>query len=153
MLPGVGLRYEFATETGRRLAVVARRSGRFELAVYSASDPDETDVSFSLSEHEADVVAEILGATRIAERFADLTREIPGLESGQVEVAAGSRFDGQKLGDSRCRTLTGASIVAVVHGDEVVASPGPDFGLSGGDVLVVIGTEEGLRGVRSLFAA
>jgi TrkA domain protein len=151
MLPGVGLRYEFVLESGHRVGIVAQRSGRFEVAVFSRSDPDAAAASLSLTEHEADVVAEILGATRIAERFADLTKEIPGLVSGQVEVTPGSPFDGRLLGDSHCRTVTGASIVAVVHDDVVTASPTPAHRLQAGDVLVVIGTEDGLRGVHTLF--
>lgn len=152
MLPGVGLRYEFVTSSGHRVGIVAQRSGRFEVAVYSRRDPDATAASLTLTEHEADLVAEILGATRIAERFADLTKEIPGLMSGQVEIAEGSPFAGRTLGDSRCRTLTGASIVAVVHDDAITASPAPGHPIHAGDVLVVIGTDEGIRSVRSLFA-
>jgi TrkA domain protein len=152
MLPGVGLRYDFTTESGRRIGVVAHRTGKFEVAVYAREDADAVAGSVTLSEHEADVVAEILGATRIAERFADLTKEIPGLVSGQVEIRPGSTFDGRTLGDSRCRTLTGASIVAVVQAGQISASPAPGHRLQGGDVLVVIGTEEGIRAVRSLFA-
>jgi TrkA domain protein len=152
LLPGVGLRYDFTTESGRRIGIVAHRTGKFEVAVYSREDPDAVAGSVTLTEHEADLVAEILGATRIAERFADLTKEIPGLVSGQVEILPGSTFDGRTLGDSRCRTLTGASIVAVVQADGITASPAPGHELHGGDVLVVIGTEEGIRAVRALFA-
>lgn len=48
--------------------------------------------------------------------------EVPGLASGQVEVWTGSAYDGRPLGDTRARTRTGASIVAVVRGEEVIAS-------------------------------
>lgn len=62
-----------------------------------------------LASEEADTVAKIMGAPRITERFADLTREIPGLASASVNIPDGSRFDGDPLGDTRARTLTGAS--------------------------------------------
>ena len=40
-LPGVGLRYEFETEHGERIAVVARRGGEFEVFVCTVpGDPD-----------------------------------------------------------------------------------------------------------------
>lgn len=152
LLPGVGLRYDFTTAEGRRIAIVAHRGGRFDVAVYSRADPDDARASITLTEHEADLVAEILGATRIAERFADLTKEIPGLASAQVEVVPGSPFVGKVLGDTRCRTRTGASIVAVVHENEVVASPRPHQPLHAGDVLIVIGTDDGIHAVRDLFA-
>ncbi|MFF5933613.1 cation:proton antiporter regulatory subunit [Streptomyces sp. NPDC012508] len=151
LLPGVGLRYEFTNHRGERVAVVARRTGDFELVVYGAEDPDEGRPVVELNNEEADAVAEILGAPRIAERFADLTKEVPGLASGQVEVGAGSAFDGRPLGDTRARTRTGASIVAVVRGEEVIASPTPQELLLGGDVLVVIGTHEGITGVEQII--
>ncbi|MBT2445453.1 cation:proton antiporter regulatory subunit [Streptomyces sp. ISL-36] len=151
LLPGVGLRYEFTNHRGERIGVVTRRSGDVELVVYERDDPDEGRTVLELNGEEADTVAEILGAPRIAERFADLTKEAPGLRSGQVEVRAGSPFDGRPLGDTRARTLTGASIVAIVRGEEVIASPTPQDDLHGGDVLVVIGTHEGIAGVEQII--
>ncbi|KUL46725.1 cation:proton antiporter regulatory subunit [Streptomyces regalis] len=150
LLPGVGLRYEFTNHRGERVGVVARRTGDFELVVYAGEDPDEGRPVLELNSEEADTVAEILGAPRIAERFADLTKEVPGLVSGQVRVGAGSAYDGRPLGATRARTQTGASIVAVVRGEDVIASPTPQEVLRGGDVLVVIGTHEGITGVARI---
>lgn len=152
LLPGVGLRYEFTTADGRRIGVVARRGGGFEFVSYPGHDPDEVHPLFRLTTEEAEAVTEILGAPRIAERFADLTREVPGLEAGQVEVTAGSAFDGRTLGETRARTRTGASIVAIVRGEDVIASPGPGQSLRAGDILVVIGTRQGITGVESILA-
>jgi TrkA domain protein len=150
LLPGVGLRYEFITHEGDRIGVVARRSGEIEVVVYSAQDPDESRSVLRLNREEADTLAEILGAPRMAERFADLTKEVPGLSAGQVEVASGSPFAGRPLGATRARTRTGASIVAIVRGEKVLASPSPAQVLEGGDVLVVIGTHEGIVGVEQI---
>jgi len=152
-LPGVGLRYEFDLAQGDRLGVVARRSGGFEVVLYSGDDPDEGQPVFRLAEPEAEALAQILGAPRIAERFADLTREVPGLHSGQVEVGAGSPYSGRPLGETRARTRTGASIVAVVRDERVLASPGPDEVLHDADVLVVIGTDDGIAKVQEIVAA
>ncbi|MGY6651400.1 cation:proton antiporter regulatory subunit [Amycolatopsis sp. TRM77291] len=151
LLPGVGLRYEFVNADGDRIGIVARRSGTFEVIGYSTTDPDEGELLFRLTAAEADTVAEILGAPRIAERFADLTKEVPGLSAGQIVVPAASDHVGQPLGHTRARTRTGASIVAIVRGGEVIASPPPDEVLRGGDVLVVIGTHEGITGVRAII--
>jgi TrkA domain protein len=150
LLPGVGLRYEFVNRDGDRIGVVARGSGDFEVVVYEGEDPDEARAVLRLTEEEADTLAEILGAPRIAERFADLTKEVPGLSAGQVEVAAGTPFAGRPLGETRARTRTGASIVALVRGEEVIPSPGPGQVLRAGDVLVVIGTREGIAAVEQI---
>ncbi len=151
LLPGVGVRYDFTTGRGERFAVVTRRSGDVEFMTYS-DDPDAPRPLWRLDAEEAEVVAEVLGAPRIAERFADLTKEIPGLGAGQVPVTGSSPYAGRPLGDTRARTLTGASIVAVVRDDTVVASPRPDEILRPGDILVVIGTHEGIAGVQAIIS-
>ncbi|MGW7438517.1 cation:proton antiporter regulatory subunit [Streptomyces sp. NPDC054849] len=151
LLPGVGLRYEFTNHRGDLVGVVARRTGEFDLVLYGEEDPDEGRPVLQLNGEEAEAVAEILGAPRIAERFADLTKEVPGLMSEQIVVRANSPFDGRPLGDTRARTRTGASIVAIVRGEDVIASPTPQEPLCGGDVLVVIGTHEGIAGVEQII--
>ncbi len=150
LLPGVGLRYEFENDDGDRIGVIARRGGDFEVVVYAASDPDQARPVFRLTDEEAEALAQILGAPKIVERFADLTKEVPGLNAGQVEIGAGSSFVNRPLGDTKARTRTGASIVAIVRDDEVLASPGPAEPLRAHDILVVIGTENGISGVRRI---
>lgn len=152
LLPGVGLRYEFDNRDGLRIGVVAMRSGDFEVVVYPKDDPDQGQQVFRLTDEEAETLAQILGAPRIAERFADLTREVPGLNAGQVVIEPDSPFVDRPLGETRARTRTGASIVAIVRDDEVLASPGPADILHAGDVLVVIGTEGGISGVSTIVA-
>ena len=150
LLPGVGLRYEFENHDGDRIGVVARRTGDFEVVLYAAADPDQACSVCRLTEEEADALAQILGAPRIVERFADLTKEVPGRDAGQVRILAGSGFVDRPLGETRARTRTGASIVAIVRDEQVLASPGPSEVLHAGDVLVVIGTEDGIAGVQRI---
>ncbi|MFG1934777.1 cation:proton antiporter regulatory subunit [Mycobacterium sp. NPDC048908] len=151
--PGVGLRYEFGNRDGDRPGVVARRTGDFEVVVYPKDDPDQAHEMFRLTDEEAEALAQILGAPRIAERFADLTREVPGLNAGQVVIRSGSPFVDRPLGDTRARTRNGASIVAIVRDEEILASSGPADMLRANDVLVVIGTEDGIRGVEAIVVS
>lgn len=144
LLPGVGVRYEFTTREGERVGVVARRNGDFEVMIYQGPDPDEAGASVRLDEEAAETLAQILGAARITQRFADLSREIPGLESARIELRPGSPYADRPLGDTRARTRTGVSVVAVVSDEEITTSPGPDHVLRTGDVLVAIGTADGL---------
>lgn len=145
LLPGVGVRYELRTRSGQILGIVVQREGAAEIAVYDAQDPDRARGMFRLEPEEVDAVAEVLGAPRLTQRFADLSREVPGLQSARITLQAGSRFDGRPLGDTRARTLTGCSIVAIVHDTEVVPAPGPEHLLRAGDVLIVIGSGAGLE--------
>lgn len=89
LLPGVGLRYEFTNYEGDRVGIIAGRTGYFELVVYAGGDPDEARPVVRLNSEEADTVAEILGAPRIAERFADLTKEVPGLAGATYISSSG----------------------------------------------------------------
>jgi TrkA domain protein len=145
LLPGVGVRYELTTRAGEVLGIVVQREGGAEIAVYDRRDPDRARGVFRLSPEEADAVAEVLGAPRLTQRFADLSREVPGLQSARFPIAPGSPFDGRTLGDTRARTLTGCSVVAIVRGSDVVPSPAPADRLEAGDVLVAIGSATGLE--------
>ncbi|MBB6171682.1 TrkA domain protein [Nocardiopsis mwathae] len=150
LLPGVGVRYEFTTAEGERLGIIVGRGGDADIVSYT-TDPDVGRPLFRLTNEEADTVAEILGAPRITERFADLSREIPGLRAADLPVEDGSPFADRPLGATRARTRTGASIVAIVRGDDVITSPAPGEVLRSGDILLVIGTQEGISGVDAML--
>jgi TrkA domain protein len=152
LLPGVGVRYEFTATSGEDIGIVARRDGEFDMVRFQSADPDAADALFTLDRQQAEALAEILGAPRIVERFADLSREVPGLASATVTLPDGSPFDNRTLGDARLRTRTGVSVVAVVkeHG-EVIPSPSPQQRLVRADSLVVIGTAQGLERARDLL--
>ncbi len=151
LLPGVGVRYEFTTASGHDVGIVARRDGEFDVVCFRKSDPDAAETLFTLNRQQAEALADILGAPRIVERFADLSREVPGLASATIDIARGSQFDGRTLGETRLRTVTGVSIVAVVKADVVVPSPTPDEVLLGGNSLVVVGTERGIDRARDVL--
>jgi TrkA domain protein len=152
LLPGVGVRYELRTRDGNLLGLVLQREGAVEVAVYDRRDPDRARGVLRLDPDEVEAVAELLGAPRVTQRFADLSREVPGLRSARLTVVTGGPFDGRTLGDTRARTLTGCSVVALVHDQQVVTSPTPDQLLTGGDVLVVIGAEAGLVRMATLLS-
>lgn len=152
LLPGVGIRYELRTRSGLMLGIVVRRDGPVEVSVYDPKDPDRAQGVFVLDADEADAVADVLGATRLTERFADLSREVPGLRSGRFAVRPGTPYANRPLGDTKARTRTGCSIVAVVRDADVVTAPGPAEVLRPGDVLVVIGSEHGLEQLGALLS-
>lgn len=152
LLPGVGIRYELTTRSGLLLGIVVQRAGAVEVAVYDRRDPDRASSVLHLDAEEAEAVAEILGAPRLTQRFADLSREVPGLRSARIAVRPGSPFDGRPLSDTRARTRTGCSIVAVVRSTDIVTSPEPHEVLHAGDVLVVIGSEDGLEQLDALLS-
>jgi TrkA domain protein len=149
-LPGVGVRHEYTTAEGERIGVLSHRSGRREIVVYDRDDPDRSRAVLHLSADDTRTLAELLGAPHLSEALASVQR-IEGLAIDWVTVAATSAAAGSTIGEGRYRAVTGASIVAVLHGDTTVPSPGPDQRLEAGDVAVAVGTPEGLARLRQLL--
>ncbi|GHH70951.1 hypothetical protein GCM10017673_23500 [Streptosporangium violaceochromogenes] len=150
-LPGIGLRHEFTTRSGRRIGIVSHRTGRRDLVIYDPGDPDRVCETVTLNDEEADALAELLGAPRIVQRLNALHREVEGLVSLQLPVPPGTPYVGRPMGEARVRTRTGASIVAVVRGGQVFASPGPEFVFEGGDVVVAVGSRESTAAVSDII--
>ncbi|MGH3660951.1 MAG: cation:proton antiporter regulatory subunit [Micromonosporaceae bacterium] len=151
-LPGIGLRHTITTQRGRKLGVISHRTGRRDLLIYDRDDPDTCAQTVTMNDEEADALAELLGTHRIVERLAELDRQIQGLVTEQIPITADSPYAEKTLGDTRARTRTGASIVAVVRNGQVHASPRPDFRFEQGDVVVVVGTDEGSAAVADILA-
>ncbi|MEX0755976.1 MAG: cation:proton antiporter regulatory subunit [Actinomycetota bacterium] len=143
-LPGLGVRFEFSTETGTRLGVLQRQGGRIDLLIYDENDPDTAKESISLDEEDARTLAELLGSSRVVEDLGRLRQQIEGLAIDWLPIREGP-FAGRTIGDTEARTRTGVSIVAVVRGDDPIPAPGPEQPLEFGDTLVVVGTPRGIE--------
>lgn len=152
-LPGVGVRYEFETNEGKRIGVISHRSGMREIYVSRRQDPDEFKRVLGLSPDDARTLAELLGATRVAEQLAELQQRIEGLVIDWLPLREDSVYAGQTIGDARIRTRTGVSVVAIVRGDDAVPAPGPEHLLESGDYLVVVGTARGVEKAVELLRA
>jgi TrkA domain protein len=150
-LPGVGVRYEFVTEDGQHVEVVLLRSGRREIYVATSEDPDEFKRVISLSPNDARTMTELLGASRVAEQLTELQQRIEGLVIDWLPVRDDSPSVEKSIGDTRIRTRTGVSVVAMVRGDDAVPAPGPEEVIRAGDYLVVVGTGQGIEQVVELL--
>ncbi|MGQ0617182.1 MAG: cation:proton antiporter regulatory subunit [Acidimicrobiia bacterium] len=151
LLPGVGVRHEFTTGRGERVAVLAHHSGRRELAVYDQRDPDACTTVLHLSLDDTRTLAELLGASQVGEVLAAVQQQIEGLAIDWLKVAPESSFAGATIADGQFRTRTGASIVAMVRGRTTIPAPGPDTRFEAGDVVVAVGTPEGLAALQALL--
>ncbi|MFF0546323.1 cation:proton antiporter regulatory subunit [Nocardia thailandica] len=150
-LPGIGVCKDFRlAQARRRIGVVEHRDGTIDLIVSRVDDIDATE-SIPLSGSEVGVLAGLLGAPQLVET-AEAPGQVGGLSTGQFAIDRGGPFDGRTLADTALRTRTKASIVAVVRGGEVTASPTTDFTFVAGDLVVVVGTPDGLKKARRLLA-
>ena len=152
-LPGVGVRYDFVVEDGRRIGVVHHRTGRQELFIGSAEDPDATIVSLGLSDAESHALAEALGGSRVIETLSHLQQKIEGLAIDWLGVPAGGPYAEATIGDARIRTRTGVSVVAVIRKEQAFPAPGPEFRIEPEDTLVVVGTPQGIDEVRTILTS
>lgn len=150
-LPGVGVRIQFISEGGSRVGVVHHRSGRRELFVCSPQDLDAVALNLDLSEDESHALADALGGSTIVESTTSLVQQVEGLAIDWLTVGADSPGVGRSIGETRVRTRTGASVVAVIRGDDANPAPGPEFVMHAGDTLVVVGTSEGIESVRAIL--
>jgi K+:H+ antiporter subunit KhtT len=152
-LPGVGIRYEFSTRAGDRVEVVAHRSGRRDIFVGDPDDPDSFRAVLELTEDESQTLAELLGGSRITRELTKLRQALEGLAIDWLPVDPDSPYVGRTIGDTRARTRTGVSIVAVMRGEEAFPAPGPEFGLQAGDTLVVVGLPRDIETVVEILHA
>lgn len=150
-LPGIGVRKDFVVQGGRRVGVIAHRDGELELIVSRADDPDACLTSMPLTMDEAATLGSLLGAPQLVAQLAEEHKDLPGITTKQLPIGEGSRFDGRPLGDTEMRTRTGVSIVAVMRAGQLQPSPGPDFTITAGDLLVAVGTSEGLQAATKLL--
>lgn len=151
-IPGVGVRFEFTSSRGDRIGVIVRRDSRRELLLYDRDDADSCSNVVALSGEESAALVELLGGTKVTERLSDLRHEVVGLSIEWVTIAADKGLAGRTIGDGRIRTETGASVVAVVRGNESIPGPGPDFELQAGDVALVVGSFDGVQSAQRLLA-
>lgn len=152
-LPGVGVRHEFTTAAGERVGVLSLRSGRRDLVVYDRADPDVASTVVHLDRDDTRTLAELLGATQVSEALTAVQQKLEGLAIDWISLPASSPVAGSTIAEGHFRTRTGASIVAVVRGDETIPAPGPEYRFEAGDVAVAVGTPEGLAQLRDLFVA
>jgi TrkA domain protein len=144
VLPGIGIRLDINTEAGRRLSVINFRDGSREIAIADQDDPDRAEETLALTDDEAVALSEVLGGSLILTQLAGLREQVAGLYMEQIPVRADSPYVGRPLGDTKARTRTRCSIVAIVSEDGVLPSPSPADIIGAGDSLIVVGIREGL---------
>ncbi|MCQ0025151.1 potassium transporter TrkA [Streptomyces somaliensis DSM 40738] len=146
-LPGVGTQYDFTTEDGRRLSVVVHHDGRRFLGFYRPDDPDACEAAVPLTPEDAAALADLIDPAPVG----GIRTDGLDLVTEHIPVTHHSPYGGRLLGDTRARTRTGASVVAVLRRTGAHPAPGPGFRLTVGDILVVVGTREGTDALAAII--
>jgi TrkA domain protein len=151
-LPGFGVRHDVVTQAGQHIGVLSFRDGHREVALYDPEDPDAILGSVALTGDEAAALSDLLGHAALLSQLSGLGNGTIGLFTEQLVLPADSRFLDRPLGDTQARTQTGTSIVAILRGKDVIASPTPAEILRMDDLIVAVGTREGLDKLDKLLA-
>ncbi|HEX2028788.1 MAG TPA: cation:proton antiporter regulatory subunit [Nitriliruptorales bacterium] len=150
-LPGVGVRFSFRSGAGRRLSVVVHHTGRRDVYVQAARDPDASEQILELDEGDSQLLAELLGGSRVVHDLERLQHLSSELALDWLVVEADSPADQRSIGQLQLRSTTGVTVVAVLRDGQTLPTPGPDFTLRSGDTAVVVGTPANIRRVRDLL--
>ena len=145
-LPGVGKRYTFDLEEGVELTLIIHNTGRRELYIIEEEEEEPTCV-ISLTEEEAKELGFLLAGTTYQpvspERMEVILKE---MVMEWVKVGDRANIAGRTIADSQIRKRTGASIVAIIRGEDMIVSPDPyETVIEPGDVVVVVGTRQHLK--------
>jgi CPA2 family monovalent cation:H+ antiporter-2 len=82
-----------------------------------------------------------------------LLAAVRGVDIAWYAIPAGSPLAGSSLGAANLRSVTGASVVAIMHEGVAIPNPTPTDLLAEGDVLGVIGAPDELRAVERFLDA
>ncbi|MSM38905.1 MAG: sodium:proton exchanger [Geobacter sp.] len=76
---------------------------------------------------------------------------LAGAEIGTFRVQKGAVLEGEGLREGTIRARSGATVLAIRRGDEVVPNPDPVWELQRDDLVLLLGTPEQLAAARRLF--
>ena len=151
-LPGIGKRFKLDLKKGGTLSVVVRLDG--ERDVYHRLKGEEEPHVFSLTELEARQVSSILVGTYYRMHPMEMLEEALEKKAGlhSVHVPRGTPVAGKRIGDLDVRKRTETSIVAIIRDSgESIPNPDPSTAIERDDMLVVIGTAEGVDRLKALL--
>jgi TrkA domain protein len=150
-LPGVGIQHEFVTAAGQRLGIITHHSGRRELIICAASDPDVCQDVVRLDEDDVRALADILGQSQVVEAVQETHLRMQGLTLDWLPVVASAPCARCSLHTVEHQDDSPATIVAVVRDGKTIAAPPSTFILEPGDTALVVGTPEGLKALARLL--
>jgi CPA2 family monovalent cation:H+ antiporter-2 len=95
-------------------------------------------------------VASDLSDTASGDLLQQLGRTSRMIETEWLHLPENSPIVGETIGEVRIRSKTGASVVAIVRGDEALPNPGPEVSFEVGDFIGVLGTPDQRAAFREL---
>jgi CPA2 family monovalent cation:H+ antiporter-2 len=89
-----------------------------------------------------ELYAPVAGVSTDGNLLQQLDRTSRMIETEWFRLPENDPIVGETIGEVRIRSKTGASVVAIVRGDEALPNPGPEVSFEAGDVIGVLGTPD-----------
>lgn len=145
-LPGVGKKISFETAEKQKVVLIIHHSGKRDLYFFQDTDEDEADYFLSLtSEETREMGAQLLGATYHPVDDDQMQIFQKQLVMEWIKLTPESPFVDKQIAESQIRTHTGASVIAVMHDDEMIVSPDIHLVLKAGNTVMAAGTRDQIR--------
>ncbi|MDY0148613.1 MAG: cation:proton antiporter regulatory subunit [Kiritimatiellia bacterium] len=145
-LPSVGKKISFQTADKEKIVIIIHHSGKRELYFFQDADEDEADYFLTLtSEETRELGAQLLGATYHPVDDDQMEIFQKQLVMEWIKLTPESPFVDKQLAESQIRTHTGASVIAIMHGDDITVSPDIHMVLKAGDTVMAAGKRDQIR--------
>lgn len=89
--------------------------------------------------------------SKIHSPAAEISGFLSGVEIGTFTVTKGSSLEGESLRTGTLRSRSGATLLAIRRGEEVIPNPDPVLEMQAKDVVLLIGTPQQLKVAGKLF--
>jgi TrkA domain protein len=150
-LPGVGKKYTFFAAEGYVFVIIIHHTGRREIYLMDEPDDDEPAYTFNFSDEEARKVGAILlGADYQPVSDDKMEMMMKSMFIEWVTLKGDSVMADKSIRESGIKDMTGATIIGIQRGEEMIVNPNPDEMLHTGDMLMVVGKREQLRALEPL---
>ena len=150
-LPGIGQKISMKTKENQLLVIIVHHTGKRELYFFDDCESDEADYAFELSPNETrEVAAQLLGTTYQPADIEKIRMFKRQLIVDYIKLKEGSSLAYKTIESSDIRNETGAMIIGIVDGEDVIAAPEPDTELKPGDILMAIGKDEQIAQLSQL---
>lgn len=142
-LPGIGQKISFRTAEDNMLVLIVHHTGKRELYFFEDADNDEADFSMELTSDETrELGAQLLGATYQPVDAEKLKMFKNQIVVDWIKLKEKSPLAYRTIEDAEIRNKTGVTVMGIVKGEEMIASPDANTKLLPGDVLMIMGKEE-----------
>jgi TrkA domain protein len=144
-LAGIGKKYTFSLNSGDEIVVVVHATGRREIHIMDKMR-DEPAFTVVLSDEEAKQIAFVIGGVDFqpvpTEKIDFIAK---GVALEWIRVKHGSPLAGKTIGENQIRKKTGVTVVAILRGENIIASPGPEEIIHENDSLLIVGKIESIK--------